>query len=56
MSVWTNFRDKLTGLLLGYGLSKAVDKNTSWVETREQIKTTAVDEVVTEFNKSVNKK
>ena len=48
MSLWTNIRDKVTMLLTGYGISKVLDKNTSWVDTREQIKATAVEAVVKE--------
>lgn len=44
MSIWTNFRDSLIQLLLGYGVKKAADpQNTGWVETREEMKKSAVD-------------
>ncbi|CQR74960.1 hypothetical protein SOV_34520 [Sporomusa ovata DSM 2662] len=47
MSVWTNLRDRIVRMLLGYGVSKAADsQNTGWVETREEIKKTAVNTAV----------
>lgn len=51
MSAWTSLRDKLVALLVGYGVSKAVDKNTSWVETREQLKVTAAEEAINQVTK-----
>ncbi|CQR75051.1 hypothetical protein SOV_35540 [Sporomusa ovata DSM 2662] len=47
MSIWTNLRDRIVRMLLGYGVSKAADpQNTGWVETREEIKKAAVDTAV----------
>jgi hypothetical protein len=55
MSLWTNIRDNTLSLLAIFGIRKAVDPNTSWVDTREQIKIGAAQEILNESLKNQKK-
>jgi hypothetical protein len=52
MSLWTSIRDNTLSLLAIFGISKVVNPKTSWVDTREQIKIGAAQEVLNEASKN----